>query len=239
MRFHGSVQFVGMGVVAILVCQSALAGTVKPRVYITDSQSWQVSGGGGGTSGGFGEAGGGGARPQTAEIIKTFGERCPDVTVNNQKEKADYIVLLDHEGGKDIIGHDNKVAVFNKEGDSIVSHSTRTLGNAVKDACTAIQKDWPQAMRRANAAAEATQSALASDPPPAAASAGRISVSSNPVSADIEVDGSFVGNTPSTVEVSSGEHTIAIKKAGYQTWQRTLKIMPGAINVSAELERAQ
>jgi len=110
----------------------------KPRVYITDSQSWAVSGGFGGTNEGFGGGVQGGARPQTGEIIKTFGERCPQVIVNNKKERADYVVLLDHEGGKGIIRRDNKVAVVNKDGDVLYTGSTRSLGNAVKDACGAI-----------------------------------------------------------------------------------------------------
>src|SRR5437899_6689302 len=99
--------------------EGARAG--KARVFITDSKSWEIAGGGGGSSTGFGGATRGGARPQTAEIVKTFGERCPGVIVNNKQEKADYVVLLDHEGGKGLILHDNKVAVFNKDGDSIVS----------------------------------------------------------------------------------------------------------------------
>jgi hypothetical protein len=41
------------------------------------------------------------------------------------------------------------------------------------------------------------------------------------------------------VEVSPGDHSIAIKKAGYKTWQRNMKITSGAINVTAELEKAQ
>lgn len=114
----------------------------KARVFITDSKSWEVSGSGGGTSGGFGSGGSGGARPQTAEIMKTFSERCPDVIVNNKQERADYVVLLDHEGGKAFFLHDNKVVVFNKDGDSILAHSTRSLGNSVRDACDAIAKDW-------------------------------------------------------------------------------------------------
>src|ERR1019366_3616590 len=70
------------------------------RVFITDSESWSVAGSSGGSGGSYGGAMAGGARPQTAEIIKTFGERCPEVKVNNKQERADYIVLLDHEGGK-------------------------------------------------------------------------------------------------------------------------------------------
>jgi hypothetical protein len=123
----------------------------KPRVFITDSKSWEVSGGVGGNSDAFGGASKGGARPQTAEIIKTFNQRCPDVIINNRQDKADYVVLLDHEGGKELISHDNKVVVFNKDGDAIVSNSTRSLGNAVKDACVAITADWPkQVIKSAN-----------------------------------------------------------------------------------------
>jgi ABC-type phosphate transport system substrate-binding protein len=111
----------------------------KPRVYITDSDSWQTSGGfsGGGADGVGAVAGSssGGARPQTAEIMKTFGEKCPGVTVTINRERADYIVILQHEGGKEFFQKDNKVAVFNKEGDMVLSNSSRSLGNAVKEAC--------------------------------------------------------------------------------------------------------
>ncbi len=133
----------------------------KPRVFITDSKSWEVSGGFGGTQDGFGGANKGGARPQTAEIIKTFNERCPSVIVNNRQEKADYVILLDHEGGKDAISRDNKVVVFNTDGDAIVSRSTRILGNAVKDACTAISSDWPKQVTKASVAKSDADSTLA------------------------------------------------------------------------------
>src|ERR1017187_4814499 len=42
----------------------------KPRVFITDSQSWEMSGSGGGANGAWGAQTHGGARPQTAETIK-------------------------------------------------------------------------------------------------------------------------------------------------------------------------
>jgi hypothetical protein len=115
----------------------------KPRVYITDSDSWEASGGfaGGGGSGvgAVAGSGSGGARPQTAEIMKTFGERCPRVTVTINRERADYIVILQHEGGKELFRKDNKLAVFEKNGDMILSSSTRTLGNAVKEACAVME----------------------------------------------------------------------------------------------------
>jgi len=119
----------------------------KPRVYITDSQSWETRGGWGvsGTRNADGSgsiAGGGyeagGARPQTAEIIKTFNQRCPEVIVTSNPQKAQFAITLDHEGGKGYLRHRNKIAVFNRDGDVIFSDSTRELGNSVKDACKAI-----------------------------------------------------------------------------------------------------
>ena len=114
----------------------------KTRVFVTDSESWETrgGGGGGGNSNGWGAASSfsGGARPQTAEIIKTLNERCPQLTVTNILGKANFVIVLDHEGGKGLLRHRNKIAVFNHNGDDIFSDSTRELGNAVKDACEAM-----------------------------------------------------------------------------------------------------
>jgi hypothetical protein len=194
----------------------------------------------------------GGARPQTAEIIKTFGERCPQVTVNNIQAKADYIVLLDHEGGKGALQHKNKVAVFARvSGDSIVSRSTISLGGSVQDACEAIIRDWTAngaAIRIAAAAAAAVgqskpaeipQSVEAAAPAPAATLASRLSIVSVPDGADIEVDGSFVGNTPSEIQLPEGEHDVVVKKTGFINWDRKLKVTGGsAVHLNAEMEKA-
>jgi len=150
--------------IGVVLATAALTSAAeKPRVFITDSKSWEVSSGGGGTADGFGTAGSGGARPQTAEIIKTFNERCPNAIVNNRQEKADYIILLDHEGGKSPISRDNKIVVFNKDGDSIMSASMRSLGNAVQGACSAMFKDWATAESRAAGKASVPSDETAAD----------------------------------------------------------------------------
>jgi hypothetical protein len=217
----------------------------RARVFITDSQSWEVGSHSGGGGGAFASEGHGGARPQTAEIIKTFGERCPDVMTNNIQTKVDYIVLLDHEGGKSILSHKNKGAVFARvSGDSVVSKSTLSLGGSVQTACEAIRADWAKnaAVIHAAAAAEAAalaKPAIAATPQVmqvAASSATKISVNSTPAGADIEVDGGFVGNTPSSIEVPAGEHTIAVSKNGFKNWERKLKAGGGNVNLNVELE---
>jgi hypothetical protein len=116
----------------------------KTRVLVTDSQSWESRGGSsaGGNRNGWGGSSwfAGGARPQTAEIIKTLNERCPQITVTNRLDKADFVLTLDHEGGKALLQRHNKIAVFNKDGDVIFSKSTISLGNSVKDACQVMSE---------------------------------------------------------------------------------------------------
>ncbi len=120
----------------------AVVGDGKTRVFVTDSQSWETRGGSsaGGNKNGWGASSwmSGGARPQTAEIIKTLNQRCPELTVTNNLAKANFVLTLDHEGGKGLLQHRNKIAVFNSDGDDIFSNSTRELGSAVKDACQAM-----------------------------------------------------------------------------------------------------
>lgn len=120
-----------------------------PRVYVETSDSWEiesdpiwggtdkkgrVSIGGGGTKGG--------AKPRTAETIKRFGQQCKNVIVTMYKDKADFIVMLEHEGGKDLFNKDNKLAVFNREGDLIASGSFSRPRKAVETACDAIERDF-------------------------------------------------------------------------------------------------
>jgi hypothetical protein len=219
-----------------------LADADKPRIYVTESDSWQVRGGGGGGGGGFGGYSGGGASPQTAEIVKTFGQRCPNVVVNNRLEMTDYVVTLQHEGGKGLLRKKDKVAVFvRKTGDSIFSESTLSVGGSVQDACGAMLDHWtahakeiaamtmPSPKAEAPAATEVVATAVVAE-------RAKISVSSMPAGADIEINGNFVGNTPSVVEVEAGKREVRVTKTGFAPWSRTLTVTGGTITLNAELE---
>ncbi len=60
-------------------------------------------------------------------------------------------------------------------------------------------------------------------------------VSSTPPGADIDIDGAFVGNTPSTVTVSAGSHEVVVKKQGYTDWSRKLSVTAGSVHLDATL----
>jgi hypothetical protein len=67
----------------------------------------------------------------------------------------------------------------------------------------------------------------------------RLQVTSSPDGADIEIDGNFVGDTPSTVGVGPGQHVVSMKKTGYKPWERKLSVSSGQVNVNANLEADQ
>jgi len=64
----------------------------------------------------------------------------------------------------------------------------------------------------------------------------QIEIASSPAGSDIEIDGKFVGSTPSLVKVSSGEHTVKLTKSGYTAWERTLTTLPGSVRISPDLQ---
>jgi hypothetical protein len=71
---------------------------------------------------------------------------------------------------------------------------------------------------------------------PAAPQQASITVDSTPPGADIEVDGAFVGNAPSTITVAPGTHEVSVKKKGFSSWTRKLTATGGSVHISAELE---
>jgi len=101
------------------------------------------------------------------------------------------------------------------------------------------------------AAAAPRQSAPPSAPAPLVASGQQVlretvgkvkcNFTSTPAGAEITVDGSYVGNTPSEIGVTTGTHEIVLSLAGFAKWKRELVVAPdsGIVNVTASLQRTQ
>jgi hypothetical protein len=60
---------------------------------------------------------------------------------------------------------------------------------------------------------------------------------SDPAGADIEVDGKYIGSTPSTITLQAGEHTITMRKQDFGTWQKTIKVTSGNLRVAAYMQQ--
>lgn len=64
----------------------------------------------------------------------------------------------------------------------------------------------------------------------------KLSIGSNPDGAEIEVDGSFMGNAPAVLELEPGDHIVTLRKAGYRLWQRKMRVSGGQARLNGALE---
>jgi hypothetical protein len=87
-------------------------------------------------------------------------------------------------------------------------------------------------------AARASEPAIAQPEPSTAAAADNsqadpalplasINVKSTPPGCDINVDGKYMGSTPSTVQLTPGDHVVSIEKENLTPWQRTMTVTAG------------
>lgn len=122
--------------------------------------------------------------------------------------------LLDEQGR--VIGLTAGKRLLNDSGEAV---SGLNFALSAENLIDVLKRFYP------NAAADAPKSGSAV-----------VSVTSDPSGADIYVDGAFVGNTPSTLHLSAGEHSIKIESAGRKSWQRQLDVLKDSkVTLSATL----
>jgi hypothetical protein len=77
-------------------------------------------------------------------------------------------------------------------------------------------------------------------PTPKSVELATVVVKSDPDGADVLVDGKFVGNAPSTMQLPPGDHIVLMEKPGFKGWQRGINLTPGGIvTLNAALEKMQ
>ena len=70
----------------------------------------------------------------------------------------------------------------------------------------------------------------------AADGVGTLTVFSDPDSADVYLDGKFVGNTPSTLKLPAGSHVVLLKSSGRTDWERSIEIVKDSqLNLKGQL----
>jgi hypothetical protein len=110
-------------------------------------------------------------------------------------------------------------------------------GTAPSDALN-IAPGTPTSSAAASAAAAGSATTGSAAVPSSAAEPSTVVIKSTPDGADITIDGKFIGNTPSTIKLTAGDHTILIEKSGFKAWQRTMTVSPaGRVTVDASLEK--
>jgi hypothetical protein len=84
----------------------------------------------------------------------------------------------------------------------------------------------------------ANATSAAAETTPAANPGGSFELQSNPPSAEVFVDGSFIGNTPATLKLKPGQHTVRVALDGYKDWSRDLTVQEGSdAHLQANLQK--
>jgi len=67
---------------------------------------------------------------------------------------------------------------------------------------------------------------------------GKIWLTSTPDAADVYVDDKFVGNTPATLRLDPGNHTIKVSQNGYKAWSKDLAVIASSeVSLKATLDK--
>jgi hypothetical protein len=116
-----------------------LAGDKKPAIFVANRNSAQFTAAGDTTQ----VSGEGSGNSITAATIKDLNRSCPEADVTLNRKTADYVLIVGDTHGFPL-EKDQQAVLATADGKVIYSGSARLLGNAVKDACGAMMKDWSQ-----------------------------------------------------------------------------------------------
>src|SRR6202795_3629576 len=224
--------------IALFVASSAAFGQQQqpqsqqqPRIFLSATStgsSWTVN------------------NDQTVPMRAAMNRYCPSFVSTMNQSNADYTIFDAHQE-QGIIVRVNQFTVSNANGDIIRQFNAGSIVQGVQMSCAEITKAWtnrppeppPQpapAPEPAPATAPAPEPVQAPAPP---AEMQRVAITSTPEGADITVDNKFMGSTPSTVLLPVGDHTVAISKNDFYTWQREVSLSGGTITVKADLVKLQ
>ena len=129
----------GLFLLLLMAGTAALAADKKPAIFVANRNSAQFTSSGDTTQ----VSGEGSGNSITAATIKDLNQTCPGADVTLNRKSADYVLIVGDTHG--FPGEKDKQAVLaTTNGNVIFSSSARLLGNAVKDICGAMLKNWSQ-----------------------------------------------------------------------------------------------
>ena len=148
--------------------------------------------------------------------------------------KSTLIINVQNKGGGFSYGAGDRMAdkFFEQVNDELSGDVKQN--SAIKPAQGAIAVPEPKAVPK-----EPSMTKPADQPAPAAAEdKGKVWLTSTPDAADVYVDEAFVGNTPATLRLTPGKHTIKVSQNGYKAWTKDLSVIASSeVSLKAALEK--
>ncbi|HYL85574.1 MAG TPA: trypsin-like peptidase domain-containing protein [Candidatus Angelobacter sp.] len=122
----------------------------------------------------------------------------------------------------------------------LVKKNVTGIGFALSssDVLEVLHRFYPELTASSPPSAQAAREAASSDSPPSSSAetpmasspvaqegAGTVTITSEPDGAEIFVDEKFHGNTPATLRLPAGSHSIVLKFPKHADWRRTLEVL--------------
>jgi hypothetical protein len=122
--------------------------------------------------------------------------------------------------------------------DKFYDQVSDTLAGETKQASAIKATEKAIAVPDAKAVPAAPSMTKTADAAAAPKEDGRIILNSVPDGADVSVDDNFVGNTPATLKLPPGKHTVKVSQSGYADWSKEVSVFAGSeVNMKATLEK--
>jgi hypothetical protein len=180
---------------------------------------------------------------QTVSMRTAMNRHCSGFIATTNQQNADFTIFDAHQE-QGIIVRVNQFTVSNANGDIIKQFNAGSIVQGMQISCAAVGTAWanrpPAPPPQPDPPAPAPEAAPAPEPVQAPAPAPapemqRVAITSVPEGADITVDNKFMGSTPSTILLPTGDHSVAISKNDFYTWEREVTLSGGTIKLNAEL----
>jgi hypothetical protein len=182
---------------------------------------------------------------QTVSMRAAMNRHCSGFISTTNQQNADFTIFDAHQE-QGIIVRVNQFTISDANGDIIKQFNAGSIVQGMQVSCAVVAKAWanrppappPQPPQPAPVPEPAPAPEPAQAPAPApVAELQRVAITSIPEGADITVDNKFMGSTPSTVLLPTGDHTVAISKNDFYTWEREISLSGGTIKLNAELTK--
>jgi hypothetical protein len=207
---HLNCSIVGTGNAAQLNCESNTSGNGIPLVYHvalvvgSDKVGYVISCGGG--------------------LVRRIG--C-------QPLAAGQVVMGSVDGGKLHVSVGSKTRTYRIETSAYIGPLREGSPDASTSSTTTTPSTAPHPSVKLAAHNETTGGSSSNagqpdQPPGSPASTAKVMISSEPTGGDIYVDGNFVGNTPSVIDLPAGSHAIRVEAKGQKPWNRTVTFSAGS-----------
>lgn len=122
--------------------------------------------------------------------------------------------------------------------EAVAKHLKEFIENAGNTLTAAVPPETPTAQPKLLPVADNSQQADSGVDSAPAVELVSIVVKSTPPGCDINVDGKWMGSTPSTIRLPPGDHDISIEKDEMRAWQRRMTVTAGGSStIDATLEK--